>query len=108
MQHAKRVTLLAGHYGSGKTNIAVNLAMALRQQYDRLFFLVPGYGAQGGTAKHVSEAFTAAGRGAIVSASRSVIGAWQKTGSDGRDWARCAKDAACKMRDDLAKYVTVI
>ena len=81
---------------------------ALRQQYDRLFFLVPGYGAQGGTAKHVSEAFTAAGRGAIVSASRSVIGAWQKTGSDGRDWARCAKDAACKMRDDLAKYVTVI
>ena len=49
-----------------------------------------------------------AGRGAIVSASRSVIGAWQKTGSDGRDWAQCAQDAACKMRDDLAKYVTVI
>ncbi len=36
MQHVKRVTLLAGHYGSGKTNIAVNLAMALRQQYDRV------------------------------------------------------------------------
>ncbi|MBQ7542550.1 MAG: hypothetical protein IJT44_09705 [Clostridia bacterium] len=27
----KRITLLAGHYGSGKTNIAVNLAMLLRQ-----------------------------------------------------------------------------
>lgn len=81
---------------------------ALRQRYDRLFFLVPGYGAQGGTAKHVSQAFTAAGHGAIVSASRSIIGAWQKTGSDGRDWAQCALDAACKMRDDLAKYVTVI
>ena len=32
MQHVKRVTLLAGHYGSGKTTIAVNLAMALRPQ----------------------------------------------------------------------------
>ena len=32
----KRVTLLAGHYGSGKTNIAVNLAMLLRQQRARV------------------------------------------------------------------------
>ncbi len=32
----KRVTLLAGHYGSGKTNIAVNLAMLLRQQTERV------------------------------------------------------------------------
>ncbi len=32
----KRVTLLAGHYGSGKTNIAVNLAFMLRKQYERV------------------------------------------------------------------------
>lgn len=32
----KRITLLAGHYGSGKTNIAVNLAMMLRQQRERV------------------------------------------------------------------------
>ena len=31
----KRITLLAGHYGSGKTNIAVNMALDLRQQHDR-------------------------------------------------------------------------
>ena len=31
MQH-KRILLLAGHYGSGKTNIAVNLALALRRE----------------------------------------------------------------------------
>jgi len=29
---AKRVTLFAGHYGSGKTNIAVNYALRLRRQ----------------------------------------------------------------------------
>lgn len=30
----KRITLLAGHYGSGKTNIAVNMAMDLKKQAD--------------------------------------------------------------------------
>lgn len=29
----KRVTLLAGHYGSGKTNIAVNLALEIKKHY---------------------------------------------------------------------------
>ena len=32
----KRVTLLAGHYGSGKTNITVHLALRLRQERDRV------------------------------------------------------------------------
>lgn len=32
----KRVTLLSGHYGSGKTNIAVNLAFAMKKQFDKV------------------------------------------------------------------------
>lgn len=32
----KRVTLLCGHYGSGKTNIAVNMALELKKQYDNV------------------------------------------------------------------------
>lgn len=32
----KRITLLCGHYGSGKTNIAVNLALALKQERQRV------------------------------------------------------------------------
>lgn len=32
----KRVTLFAGHYGSGKTNLAVNWAMALRKEHERV------------------------------------------------------------------------
>ena len=35
MNH-KRLTLFAGHYGSGKTNIAVNYAIALKKEYDRV------------------------------------------------------------------------
>jgi len=36
MYDFKRITLLSGHYGSGKTNIAVNLAFALKKRYDRV------------------------------------------------------------------------
>ena len=32
----RRVTLFAGHYGSGKTNIAVNYALRLRASYERV------------------------------------------------------------------------
>ncbi len=33
---AKRITLFAGHYGSGKTNIAVNYALKLKENFDRV------------------------------------------------------------------------
>lgn len=36
MRAYKRLTLLCGHYGSGKTNIAVNMAMDLRRRCDRV------------------------------------------------------------------------
>ena len=32
----KRILLLSGHYGSGKTNIAVNLAFMLKQEHERV------------------------------------------------------------------------
>lgn len=36
MRNYKRITLLSGHYGSGKTNIAVNMALDLKNQYDKV------------------------------------------------------------------------
>jgi len=36
MKNFKRLTLLCGHYGSGKTNVAVNLAFYLKKQYNNL------------------------------------------------------------------------
>ena len=32
----KRITLFAGHYGSGKTNIAVNYALWLKEKYEKV------------------------------------------------------------------------
>ncbi len=36
MEQAKRLTLLCGHYGSGKTNVAVNLALHLKKTYEKV------------------------------------------------------------------------
>lgn len=46
---------------------------ALRAWMPRAIFLVPGYGAQGGTAAGVTGAFLPGGLGALIAASRSVI-----------------------------------
>ena len=80
----------------------------LRRRLDRVFFLVPGYGAQGGTAADVRFAFDELGRGAIVNASRSIMCAWQKTGRDGADYQEAARAAAEQMRDEIKQYVTIL
>jgi orotidine-5'-phosphate decarboxylase len=80
----------------------------LRRRLPHTFFLVPGYGAQGGTADDVRFAFDDYGHGAIVNSSRGIICAWQKTGGDGRDFADAARNAALAMRDDLKKVITVV
>lgn len=80
----------------------------LRYRLDKTFFLVPGYGAQGGTAADVRFAFDELGRGAIVDASRSILCAWQKTGKDGADYQEAARAAAEQMRDEIKRYVTIL
>ena len=80
----------------------------LRRRLEHTFFLVPGYGAQGGTAEDVQYACNKYGHGAIVNASRSIMCAWQKTGRDGTDYQEAARAAAVAMRDDIRKYVTIV
>ena len=81
---------------------------ALRKRLEKTFFLVPGYGAQGGTAEDVKFAFDKYGHGAIVNSSRGIMCAWQKTGGDGHDFAQAARNAALKMRDDIKQFVTIV
>ena len=79
----------------------------LRSRLPHTFFLVPGYGAQGGTAADVKYAFNQKGHGAIVNSSRGIMCAWKKTGGDGHDFQEAARNAAIAMRDDIAQFVTV-
>ena len=81
---------------------------SLRAKYDRMFFLVPGYGVQGGTAKNVQYAFDRFGHGAVVCASRSILGAWRQGESQGEDYVNLAVQAAEKMKKDLGKYTVIM
>ena len=74
-------------------------ARALRERMPDTFFLVPGYGAQGGSGADALAGLRSDGRGAIVSSSRAICGAWQSTGTD--DWAGAARNAVVAMNRDL-------
>lgn len=81
---------------------------ALREKLPHTFFLVPGYGAQGGGAKDVSYAFDKNGLGAIVNSSRAIMCAYQKEGCDEREYAQAARREAIRMKEDLLQYIKKI
>lgn len=75
-------------------------AEILRQLMPKIFFLVPGYGAQGGGAKDVAPAFNKDGLGAIVNSSRGIMCAYKK-GFDEKDFAEAARRECIRMRDEI-------
>lgn len=75
---------------------------AARAAMPHTFFLVPGYGAQGGTAEDIRGFFDKDGRGCIVNSSRGIIAAWKKSDKYGeRDFAEAARNAALAMQKDI-------
>ena len=86
----------------------------LRKRMPHTFFLVPGYGAQGGSGADVAGMFDKNGSGAIVNSSRGIIGAWRASESYSTELdagqalevvAQSARQAAMNMRDDLRTFV---
>ena len=77
----------------------------LRKTLTKTFFLVPGYGAQGGGAADVVGAFDKNGLGAIINSSRGVMYAYKKAGMDERDYAVAARNEAIRMRDDITAHI---
>ena len=74
----------------------------LRRRFPRLFFLVPGYGAQGGGGESVAGAFDKNGIGAIVNASRSLMCAWKK--APYLSPAEATRAEAIRMKTDISHY----
>ena len=79
-------------------------AAALRARMPRTMMLVPGYGAQGGTLTDIAPLFGESGHDAIVTASRSVIYAFDAGDSD---WAsavaRAAESFAREIREGIRR-----
>lgn len=74
----------------------------LRARMPHTFFLVPGYGAQGGTAENLKGFFNQDGLGSIVNSSRGIIAAYQNDKEvDEKDFAKASRKAVIAMRNDL-------
>ena len=87
--------------GATKSDDAVRLRARMPQQ----IFLVPGYGAQGGGVKDVLPCFNADGRGAIVTASRSVIYAFEGGPASAAvtGWRDMVHQAAVDFADEVGR-----
>ena len=106
-------TGLMGKYGYSGVGAVVGATYPeqlkeLRAKLPHTFFLVPGYGAQGGGAADVAGAFDERGLGAIVNSSRGIMCAYKAMGMDGEDFAKAARLEAIRMRDDIAQHIALI
>jgi orotidine-5'-phosphate decarboxylase len=84
---------------------APEVTSALRRDYDKVWFLVPGYGSQGAEAVDCIRFCKPDGSGALVNASRSIIYAYEKPkfkDQFGDDWKRCIEQAVIDAKVDLA------
>ncbi|HOA98118.1 MAG TPA: orotidine-5'-phosphate decarboxylase [Acetivibrio saccincola] len=101
---------LKGEYGYSSVGAVVgatypNQAKILRKILKSAYILVPGYGAQGGTAKDVASSFNPDGLGAIVNASRSIMYAykserWKEKYTEEKFY-EASRAEALRMKEDI-------
>lgn len=102
---------LPGKYGYSGVGAVVGATYPeqlseLRAALPHTYFLVPGYGAQGGGAKDVAGAFDKDGLGAIVNSSRGILCAWQKEENCApEDFAGAARREALRMKADITSVL---
>lgn len=103
-----------GTYGYSRIGAVVGATykeqgQALRKRLPHTFFLVPGYGAQGGKGEDLKGYFDQDGIGIIVNSSRGIIAAYQKDeefcgpSEVGPEFAEASRKAVLSMRADLQK-----
>ncbi|MEI8215918.1 MAG: orotidine-5'-phosphate decarboxylase [Eubacteriales bacterium] len=96
-----------GYSGIGAVVSANHPVMAkkIRKAMPNSYFLVPGFGAQGGDGKTVAACFDEAGLGAVVNASRSIMLAYRadkwETQYSEIDFAKAARAEAIMMKEEI-------
>jgi len=98
------VGMVVGGTAPGATTV-------LRQKYDKIWFLVPGYGSQGASAADCVRFCKPDGTGALINASRSIIYAYEKPKYKeqfGDDWKRCIEQAVIDAKVDLANAMQTL
>jgi len=95
-----------GRYGYSSIGAVVGAnypeeAVKLREIIKKSYFLIPGYGAQGGTAKDVIHGFNEDGLGAIVNSSRGILYAYRNKNTN--SYGLAAREETIIMRDSINK-----
>ena len=80
--------------------------IAIRGKYPKVWILVPGYGSQGAEAADCVRFCNPDGLGALISASRSIIYAYEKPlykGQFADNWEKCIEQAVIDAKMEIAK-----
>lgn len=78
----------------------------IRNKAPHTFFLIPGYGAQGGKANDIALGFDNNGIGGIVNASRSLMCAFKTNKKyDEKDYAKATREEAIRMKKELNQAI---
>ncbi len=84
-------------------------ATVLRKIMPHTYFLVPGYGAQGGTAEDLKGCFNKDGLGAVINSSRGIIAAHlqeeNKRRFSEKEFYLAVRESAVLMKADLKKVI---
>lgn len=101
---------LPGKYGYSGVGAVVGATYPeqlaeMRAKAPHTFFLVPGYGAQGGGAQDAKNAFDSKGLGAVINSSRGIMCAWKKQGLSEEDFAQAARNEALRMKEDILSTI---
>lgn len=97
---------------NGYSNIGMVMApgapesdIAARKKFDKMWFLVPGFGSQGATAEDSIRFCKPDGTGALINASRSIIYAYEKPkykDQFGDNWEKCIEAAVADAKVELS------
>ncbi len=99
-----------GKYGYSAVGAVVGAthpqqAQILRREMPHTFFLIPGYGAQGGTADDLKVCFDKDGLGGIVNSSRGILCAYKQEKYAGLSFDAAARQACMDMKNDLNRAI---
>lgn len=99
-----------GKYGYSSVGAVVGAthpvqAEILRREMPHTFFLIPGYGAQGGTADDLKVCFGKDGLGGIVNSSRGILCAYRQEKYAGLSFEKAARQACIDMKNDLNRAI---
>ena len=107
---------LIGKYGYSSVAAVVGATYPdqlkeIREKAPHTYFLIPGYGAQGGKAEDIALGFDENGLGGIVNASRSLMCAYKsdkwKNEFEEKDYAKATRAEAIRMRDELQQAIII-